>query len=102
MKSVSFSKQALPLAKARFPRCANVATHFARKRLFNVERNVAPRMEPNVEGSYCSNVERIIPFEISIRVDNAKSARVLIVASTVALPLHSLFLKLLPLPLTVL
>ena len=87
MRSDFFTKQALPLARARFSRCANVATDFAVGKRIRIACNVAPAVASNVAAGELHRVA----FSVEINVVQVKRIRALNVASVVASPLRRLF-----------
>jgi hypothetical protein len=82
-----FTKQALPLPRARFSRCAKVATHVACGKRIRVVCNVAWDVAANV----AAGKHRRIAFGGAITVVQVKRIRALNVAPGVASLLHRLF-----------
>ncbi len=87
MRSDLFTKQALPLARARFSRCANVATNVAGGKRIRVACNVAWDVASNV----ATGKHRRIAFGGATNVVQVKRIRALNVAHGVASLLHRLF-----------
>jgi hypothetical protein len=86
MRSNLFTKQALPLARARFSRCANVATNVTGGKRIRVACNVAWDVASNAAaGKDCH-----IAFGGAINVVPVKRIRALNVAPGVASLLHRL------------
>jgi ribosomal 50S subunit-recycling heat shock protein len=81
------TEQALPLAMARFSRCANVATNVASGKRIRVACNVAWYVAANVAAEEHSR----IAFGGAINVVQVKRIRALNVAPSVASLLHRLF-----------
>jgi hypothetical protein len=72
-----FTEQALPLARARFLRCANVATNVASGKRIRVACNVAWDVASNVAAGKLHRVA----FSVAINVVQVKRIRALNVAS---------------------
>jgi hypothetical protein len=87
MRSDFFTKQALPLPRGRFSRCANVATGVAGGKRIRVACNVAWDVAANV----AAGKHRRIAFGGAINVVQVKRIRALNVASVVASLLRRLF-----------
>jgi hypothetical protein len=102
MRSEHFIEQALPLARARFSRCATIAANVARSERIGVARNVAPDVASNVDNEKHRHVARCVAPEIERFVAFAKRDCALNVASTIASMLRWPFTNLLTLPLTAL
>jgi hypothetical protein len=83
MRSDLFTKQALPLARARFSRCANVATNVAGGKRIRVACNVA--------WNVATADHHRIAFGGATKVVQVKRIRALNVAHGVASLLHRLF-----------
>jgi hypothetical protein len=94
MRNHFSTRHALPLARARFLRCPNVATHVAGSEHFRVERNVARDVDSTVD---CDEHRRV-DHEVSNHVTNMMRDCALDVESLLPLP----FTNLLTRPLTVL
>ena len=71
------TEQALPLARARFSRCADVATNVAGGKRIRVVCNVAPAVASNVAAGELHRVA----FSVAINVVQVKRIRALNVAS---------------------
>jgi hypothetical protein len=91
MRSDLFTKQALPLARARFSRCANVATNVAVGKRIRVACNVAWDVAWDVAPNVATGDHRRIAFGDAINVVQVKRIRALNVAHGVASLLHRLF-----------
>jgi hypothetical protein len=102
MRSDHFTEQALPLAMARFSRCATVASNVAGSEHIRVARNVAPDVASNVDDEKHRQVARCVAPEIESVVATTKRDRALNVASAIASMLRGAFTDLLTLPLTAL
>jgi hypothetical protein len=87
-----FTKQALPLARARFSRCAKVATNVADGKRIRVARNIAR----DVASKAVAGEHRRIASGGAINVVQVKRIRALNVAPGVASLLHRLFANSLP------
>jgi hypothetical protein len=87
MRSDLFTKQALPLVKTRFSRCANVATNVAGGKRIRVACNVAWDVAPTV----ATGKHRRIASGGATNVVQVKRIRALNVAHGVASLLHRLF-----------
>ncbi len=92
MRKDFFTKQALPLARARFSRCANVATNVAGSKRIRVACNVAWDVASNA----AAGEHYRIASGGAINVVQVKRIRALNVAPGVASLMHRLFANSLP------
>ncbi|MGH7989660.1 MAG: hypothetical protein ACREDS_05610 [Limisphaerales bacterium] len=96
MRMTFFTKQALPLPRGRFSRCANVATVVAEIKRISVAPDVAPNVAARKHHHVAFVVARNVAFEIAVRGADAESNCALNVASAVGSPLRWTFTHLLP------
>jgi len=96
MKKQFFRGHALPLPRARFSRCATVATDVAGINRIRVACNVALAVASNV----AAGNHRHVAFDVATNVAKAKHLCAINVAPDVAPLLRWLFTNPLPLPLT--
>jgi hypothetical protein len=96
MRSDHFTEQALPLARARFSRCATIAANVAGSERICVARNVAPDVASNVDDEKHRHVARCVASDIESFVATAKRDCAPNVASAVATMLRWPFTNLLP------